>query len=152
MTLFDKPELFKLCSKTFIAVYGRFPLLGELRSSVGIVRRGGDVLLMQRSDGLGWAFPGGTAWFWESPAQTLRRELHEETGMRVESERLVLAYSDRHFIPSRISVFEVSASGSPRGTWEGDVAWHPLHSLPQPFFPCQLPILHLLSTAPRASH
>lgn len=138
MTLLNKPELFKLCSRLFIATYGRFPLLGELRSSVGVIRRGdGHVLLMWRSDGLGWAFPGGTALFWETPEQTLRRELREETGMRVESERLLLAYSDRHFIPSRISAFEVEAAGVPRGTWEGEVEWRPLHALPQPFFACQ---------------
>ncbi|MGH9393992.1 MAG: NUDIX domain-containing protein [Terriglobales bacterium] len=115
-------NLFRLCSRAFVAVYGRFPLFGDLRSSVAIIQRGDQFLLQHRSDGLGWAFPGGTALFWENPEQTLRRELLEETGMEMVSCRALFQYRDCAFVPSRISVFAAEVAGTPRGSWEGEVA------------------------------
>lgn len=38
------------------------------------------VLLLHRADGQGWAFPGGGVEYMETPEQTARREVQEETG------------------------------------------------------------------------
>jgi len=145
------PRLFRLCSRIFREVYGRVPILGELRSSVAVIRRGEQYLLQQRSDGLGWAFPGGVAWFWEQPEQTLAREVFEETGLTIASPRLLFVYHDRTFIPSRISVFAAEATGELRGSWEGEASWQDLNEVRKAVFPAQLPLLAYLdrTSAPR---
>lgn len=42
---------------------------------------GGDVLLIRRGDGRGWALPGGRIEGDESEVEAMRRELFEETGV-----------------------------------------------------------------------
>lgn len=134
--------LFRCCSRVFTAVYGRWPVLGELPSSVAVIRRGGDFLLQWRSDGLGWAFPGGTARWRESPEHCLRRELREETGLELTDCRLWFTYSDGHYVPSRVSVFTATAIGEPRPSWEGRAEWRGLPAAP--FFKSQQTILDRL--------
>ncbi|HXE31345.1 MAG TPA: NUDIX domain-containing protein [Terriglobales bacterium] len=132
--------LFRACSRIVVATYGRFPLFGELRSSIAVLRRGERYLLQQRADGLGWAFPGGMSWFWETEEQTLRREVKEETGLEITRLRREFVYHDRHYLPSRIAVFACEASGEPRGSWEGEPRWMPLPPR-EAFFAAQLSIL-----------
>lgn len=142
------PRLFRLGSRIFRAVYGRFPILGELRSSIALIKRDGRFLMQRRSDGLGWAFPGGVAWFWEKPEQTLRREVFEETGMVIASARLLFVYHDRTFIPSRVSVFAAQAEGELHGSWEGEVGWRALDDVRDAVFAAQKPLLAYLDAAP----
>ncbi len=131
----NDPRLFRLCSRLVVGIYGRAPIFGELRSSVGVIRQGDRYLLQHRNDDLGWSFPGGMAWFWETEVQTLHREVFEETGLRVRGERRLLVYSDRRFVPSRITVFAAEAEGELRGSWEGDVEWLPLDAVRAGLFP-----------------
>ena len=138
------PRLFRLCSRTFVAVYGRVPLLGELRCAVGVIQRGDRVLLQDRSDGCGWSFPGGVAWFWEVPEQTMRREVREETGMEVGPCRLLFSYACRKPIPQRIFVYAAEAAGEPRSSWEGVASWERREAIPEPFFEPHRPILERL--------
>ena len=138
------PRWFRICSRIVVGVYGRLPIFGELRSSVGVVRRGDLFLLQHRNDDLGWSFPGGMAWFWETEEQTLHREVYEETGMRVTSARRMFTFSDRFFVPSRITVFAAEAEGDLRGSWEGDVEWRPLDSVRAELFPPHVKIVNRL--------
>ncbi len=67
-----------------------------LRPSVAaIVRDGaGRILLQRRSDNGRWGLPGGSVEIGESISQAILREVHEETGLTVEVERLIGVYSD----------------------------------------------------------
>lgn len=136
--------LFRCCSRAFVAGYARWPIFGELPGSVAVIRRGERYLLQWRNDGLGWAFPGGIAWPGESAEHTLRRELREETGLRIHSCQLLFTYPDRAYIPSRISVFTACAEGEPRPSWEGRPEWRALPA--EPFFLSHLPILAFLQS------
>lgn len=60
----------------------------------------GRVLLMLRADNQHWGIPGGRAEIGESIAQTVVREVAEETGLRVSVKRLIGVYSD----PARYSI------------------------------------------------
>ncbi len=134
---------FRICSRAVVATYGRFPVFGELRSSIALIRRGDEHLLQRRADDLGWAFPGGMALFWETDEQTLRREVREETGLPVVACRLLFVYHTRLYLPSRVSVYEaeVDASQALRGSWEGEPHWMRLEPAPQPFFEAQREVL-----------
>ena len=54
----------------------------------------GKILLHRRSDNARWALPGGVMDIGESIAQTVTREVWEETGLEVEPEYIVGVYSD----------------------------------------------------------
>ncbi|MEU7771000.1 NUDIX domain-containing protein [Micromonospora taraxaci] len=54
----------------------------------------GRVLLIRRSDNRLWALPGGAQDLGESTAQAARREVEEETGLRVELTGVSGIYSD----------------------------------------------------------
>jgi 8-oxo-dGTP pyrophosphatase MutT (NUDIX family) len=59
----------------------------------------GRILLHRRADTGFWALPGGAMDLGESIAQTIVREVKEETGLDIEPVRLVGIYSDpRHVI------------------------------------------------------
>ena len=54
----------------------------------------GQLLLQQRSDGGQWGLPGGSVEIGESIVDAVRREVREETGLRVAVRRMVGIYSD----------------------------------------------------------
>jgi 8-oxo-dGTP diphosphatase len=54
----------------------------------------GLILLMRRSDGLGWSLPAGMMEPGESIAECIKREVREETGLEVEPVHLAGIYSD----------------------------------------------------------
>lgn len=78
-----RQRLFAIISRSCIALYGRLPIFGALRGSAAIIRRENSFLVLERSDGLGLAFPGGMVHPWESEEQGLAREVREETGLRL---------------------------------------------------------------------
>jgi ADP-ribose pyrophosphatase YjhB (NUDIX family) len=54
----------------------------------------GEILLQRRSDNDLWALPGGTMDLGERIAETVVREVREETGLEVEVTGIVGVYSD----------------------------------------------------------
>jgi ADP-ribose pyrophosphatase YjhB (NUDIX family) len=58
-----------------------------------VVNEAGEVLLIKRSDNGRWCLPGGHVDYGETIAQAAVREAYEETGIRVEVERLSGVYS-----------------------------------------------------------
>ena len=68
-------------------------------ASAVVVNDDGQLLLQRRTDNDYWSLPGGAMEVGESIAQTIAREVREETGLEVETTRLVGIYSDpRHVI------------------------------------------------------
>lgn len=80
-----------------------------------VVRGPRGVLLAMRDDLWGWELPGGTPEPGETPAQTLVREVREETGLRVEPGSEIGTYVRTGFRPHTARVFEARmGSGAAR--------------------------------------
>lgn len=85
------------------------PYMRDLRAKIGhdvllqagvaavIVNAAGQVLLQRRSDNGEWGLPGGIMEPGEEPAETLVREIREETSLEVVPERIVGVYSGPDF-------------------------------------------------------
>jgi 8-oxo-dGTP pyrophosphatase MutT (NUDIX family) len=110
-------------SRTGVAVYSRVPIFGHLRAAVAIVKKGEQLLVIERSDGRGVSFPGGLALPWETAEQTMKREVREETGLEIEKSRFLLQYKTEKEIPCILSVFEAETSGDLAESWEGSPRW-----------------------------
>jgi ADP-ribose pyrophosphatase YjhB (NUDIX family) len=63
-------------------------------ASAVVINDEGKILLQRRSDNARWALPGGVMDIGESIAQTVTREVREETGLEVEPIYIVGVYSD----------------------------------------------------------
>jgi ADP-ribose pyrophosphatase YjhB (NUDIX family) len=69
----------------------------QLAASAFIQDEHGCVLLGRRSDVMLWAPPSGVVQLGETPTDTVRREVQEETGLQVEIERLIGLYTGPDF-------------------------------------------------------
>lgn len=136
-----RQRIFGVISRTCMALYGLFPLFGPLRGSVAVIRRENSFLMLDRSDGLGLAFPGGLALPWESDEKTLLREVEEETGLRLSSYTLLFRYDNSVPYPARVSVYRAQAQGELRSSWEGLPVWADLADLQHRLMPNQRMIL-----------
>jgi 8-oxo-dGTP pyrophosphatase MutT (NUDIX family) len=76
------------------------PKANSLVVAVAVVLRDdeGRVLLIRRTDNGFWALPGGAQDLGESLHQAARREVEEETGLRVEIESIAGIYSDPNHV------------------------------------------------------
>ena len=139
-----RQKLFWIVARTCFTLYRWFPLFGPLRASVGIIRRGDAVLIISRSDGQGLCLPGGIARRSEPNEHALRREILEETGLRVEGQELKLCYFSDADVPCTISVFEVQASGELKDSWEGSVHWMKVGEFEPRLLESQRPALEVI--------
>jgi len=118
-----KRLLFKLISRSAFAIYSWFPIFGDLRGALAIVRNKDLFLVINRSDGRGYSFPGGVC-NWKEPAeQAMRREVREETGLEVQRSQLLFEYRNVIDVRSWVSVFTAEARGSLQESWEGVPLW-----------------------------
>ncbi|HWZ20615.1 MAG TPA: NUDIX hydrolase [Ktedonobacteraceae bacterium] len=128
------------------------PLLG-----VGaIIERDGKILLIDRSDGLGYTVPGGIVRHKETVEKCVLREVREETGYEIKLTGLVGVYSklgrDPRFRAIAIAYKGSIVSGTQHGSGEGEPCWHsPEEVFGQLAFDCEDMLKDYLSGQQRLS-
>lgn len=109
-------------------------------SAAVILDPAGQVLLVHHTYGkLNWELPGGVAELNESPVDTVRRELKEETGLDVVATRLTGVYYEPanphgefiHFV-FRCRVSPSTATPQPDGKEISELSYWPVDALPRP--------------------
>lgn len=139
-----KRRLFWIFARTCFALYRTFPIFGSLRAAIAIIHRDGKFLVIQRNDGRGVSLPGGLAGWREAEECALRREVTEETGLRVDEATLRTVYQNIADIPCKTSVFEAEVDGELRESWEGAPAWMTIQELEPQLVESQWPVLALM--------
>lgn len=125
-----------------IPVRRRLVRLGTAKYIVGAVVLVGDedgnrMLLLRQPPGRAWSLPAGLLKRGEPPAVGAARELHEETGVRVDPEALTPAQPNA-VVHNRGRWVDVvfrtrvadTVTLTPDGAEVIEVAWHPLAELP----------------------
>ena len=101
--------------------------ISPILSACVIVERDGKILLVDRSDGLGYTIPGGVVRYRETLEQCVLREVCEETGYNVKLSGIVGIYSslerDPRFRAVSIAYKGSIIDGSEHGSGEGQPCW-----------------------------
>lgn len=104
--------------------------LGQISPLLGagiVIERDGKILLIDRSDGLGYTIPGGIVRHSETVEECVLREAREETGYTVKITGLVGVYSsprrDPRFRAIAIAYKGCIVEGTLRGSGEGAACW-----------------------------
>jgi 8-oxo-dGTP diphosphatase len=101
--------------------------ISPILSACIIIERDGKILLIERSDGLGYTIPGGIVRYNETVEQCVLREAREETGYEVELAEIVGVYSslerDPRFRAVSIAYKGSITGGSEHGSGEGETCW-----------------------------
>jgi 8-oxo-dGTP pyrophosphatase MutT (NUDIX family) len=137
---------FKVIAKSAIAIYSRFPIFGDLRAAVAVMRQNGLILVIDRNDGRGFSFPGGLTHRGESAENSMRREVKEETGLEVDQARLLFEYRAISDVPCVVTVYEVTAVGTLSESWEGTPRWLPLTEVTSRILSSQAEIIRRISS------
>src|SRR5579871_5093894 len=105
--------------------------LGQISPLLGagiIIEQDGKILLIDRSDGLGYTIPGGIVRYKETVEQCVLREVQEETGYTVAIHGIVGVYSspkrDPRFRAASIAYKGSIVSGSVQVSGEGKPCWY----------------------------
>lgn len=130
--------------------------ISPILSACVIIEQDGKVLLIQRSDGLGYTIPGGIVRYRETVEQCALREVREETGYTVALHGLVGVYSslkrDPRFRAVSIAYTGVIVSGTERSSGEGKLYWcRPGDVFGQLAFDCEDMLKDFLSGRQRLS-
>lgn len=139
-------RLFWLISRAASLAYRYFPVFGPLRGAVAIIRKDGGFIAVRRNDGYGICFPGGLSRPWEANEITLRREVHEETGLQVTRADFKFSFKTFLVYPTLTCVFEAEAVGELKNSWEGTVTVLTLDELDRSIMPTQRAIVTYLQT------
>jgi 8-oxo-dGTP diphosphatase len=101
--------------------------LPPFAAAAALVERDGRILVLERSDGLGFNLPGGFLRWEERVEDGLLREVFEETGFHIAIDRLVGIYSGpapRQRLSSVAIVYVARiVGGQQRDSFEGRVLW-----------------------------
>jgi 8-oxo-dGTP diphosphatase len=101
--------------------------ISPILSACVIIERDGKILLIDRTDGLGYTIPGGIVRYRETVEQCVLREAREETGYDVTLKGLVGVYSslqrDPRFRAVSIAYIGSISSGQEHGSGEGRPCW-----------------------------
>jgi 8-oxo-dGTP diphosphatase len=110
-----------------VIVLFTFGQISPLLGAGIIIEQDGKILLIDRSDGLGYTIPGGIVRHKETVVQCVLREAREETGYNVNITGLVGVYSslkrDPRFRAVAIAYKGFIVNGSPHGSGEGELCW-----------------------------
>jgi 8-oxo-dGTP pyrophosphatase MutT (NUDIX family) len=139
-----RARLFWLISRIAVFGYRHFPIFGSLPGAIAIIRRDGGFVGVERNDGYGIGFPGGLLRRGESAEQTLRREVLEESGLRILSAEFQFDFENSDLYPTRVDVFEATAEGEMRSSWEGSVGVFTLEELEQKVITSQRKVVQYL--------
>jgi 8-oxo-dGTP pyrophosphatase MutT (NUDIX family) len=139
-----KRRVFWVVARTGLVLYRRFPIFGSLRASIAIIHRDGRFLVIQRNDGRGVSLPGGIANRKEPEESVLRREVLEETGMRIIGQELRLRFHSTADVPCDVAVFEAQVEGELKGSWEGPPEWMTMAEIELQILESQRPVLELM--------
>lgn len=127
--------------------------LGQISPLLGagiVIERDGEILFVDRTDGLGYTVPGGIVRYRETVEQCVVRETREETGYNVQISGLVGVYSS----PKRDPRFRAVAilykghvvDGTQHGSGEGEPCWRaPEEALGHLAFDCEQMLKDYLS-------
>jgi ADP-ribose pyrophosphatase YjhB (NUDIX family) len=103
----------------------------------GAVIQDGKILLIQEKADGKWALPGGWADIGDTPAQTVAREVWEESGFKVSVDKVIAIYDGNHIAPLEFYqsfklIFRCSISdGQPQTSYETlAVGFFDLNDLP----------------------
>src|SRR5213080_4844182 len=101
--------------------------ISPILSACVITERDGRILLIDRSDGMGYTIPGGIIRYKETVEQCILREVREETGYTVAIHGIVGVYSSLHrdprFRAASIAYKGSIVSGSVQDSSEGKPCW-----------------------------
>jgi 8-oxo-dGTP diphosphatase len=104
-----------------------FGQISPVLSACVIIEREGKVLLIERSDGLGYTIPGGIVRYRETVEACVLREANEETGYVVALTRLVGVYSsinrDPRFRAVSVAYTGTITGGVEHSSGEGKTCW-----------------------------
>jgi 8-oxo-dGTP diphosphatase len=127
--------------------------LGQISPLLGagiIIEQDGKILLIDRSDGLGYTIPGGIVRHRETVAECVLREAREETGYNVKITGFVGVYSspgrDPRFRAIALTYKGCIVDGAPRSSGEGTPCWRtPEEVLGHMAFDCEAMLKDYLS-------
>ena len=130
--------------------------ISPILSACVIIERDGKVLLVHRSDGLGYTIPGGIVRYKETVDACVRREAQEETGYDVQITDIVGVYSsidrDPRFRAVSIAYRGQIIGGVERHSAEGQTCWRePEAVLGHMAFDCETMLKDYLSNQRRFS-